>query len=73
AKEEFGGPEWARGLEIMRSVRESLSGPAQARQFADIVTSAAERGSVSDWGAVSGEPAWARLRTEQTREEEAAQ
>ncbi|WP_209428406.1 hypothetical protein [Pararhodobacter sp. SW119] len=43
AQEEFGGPEWHRGLEIMRSVRERVSGPAQARQFAAIVTRAAER------------------------------
>jgi hypothetical protein len=42
AKEEFGGPEWLRGLEIMRSVRERVSEPAQARQFVEIVTRAAE-------------------------------
>jgi hypothetical protein len=42
AKEEFGGPEWRRGLEIMRALRERLSGPAQARQLAGIVTRAAE-------------------------------
>lgn len=43
AQEEFGGPEWQRGLEIMREVRERVSGPAQARQFAEIVIRAAER------------------------------
>lgn len=47
AKEEFGGPEWLRGLEIMRSVRDRVSGPVQARQFAEIVTRAAERGSMA--------------------------
>jgi hypothetical protein len=47
AKEGFGGPEWNRGLDIMRSVRERVSGPAQAAQFLDIVTSAAERGQVA--------------------------
>jgi hypothetical protein len=45
AREEFGGPEWRRGLEIMRSVRERVSGPAQARQFVDIVTRAAAGGA----------------------------
>lgn len=38
AREEFGGPEWRRGLEIMQAVRERVSGPAQARQFVDIMT-----------------------------------
>jgi hypothetical protein len=42
AQDEFGGPEWKRGLEIMRSVRERVSGKAQAKQFVDIVTRAAE-------------------------------
>jgi hypothetical protein len=64
AREEFGGPEWHRGLEIMRSVRERVSGPAQARQLVDIVTRAAEGeaglvagGHVdSSVGVPSGEP-----------------
>ena len=43
AKEEFGSPEWHRGLEIIRSIRERVSGQAQARQFAGIVMRAAER------------------------------
>jgi hypothetical protein len=41
ARDGFGGPEWRRGLEIMRAVRERLSPPALARQFNDIVTRAA--------------------------------
>jgi hypothetical protein len=45
ARDEFGGPEWHRGLDIMRSVRERVSGPAQARQFVDIVTRAAGGGA----------------------------
>lgn len=42
AAEEFGGPEWNRGLEIMRSIRDRVSGPAQAQQFVDIVTRAVQ-------------------------------
>lgn len=42
ARDEFGGPEWKRGLEIMRGVRERLSGKALAEQFVRIVTRAAD-------------------------------
>jgi hypothetical protein len=43
ARDDFGGPEWRRGLDIMRAVRERVSGPALARQLTDIATRAAAR------------------------------
>ena len=45
AHEEFGGSEWHRGLEIMRSVRDRVSPSVQVRQFTDIVTRAADQGA----------------------------
>lgn len=42
AREGFGGSEWNRGLEIMRDVRERVSGAAQARQFARILNRVAD-------------------------------
>ena len=42
AADEFGGPEWSLGLEIMRSMDDRVSGPAQAQQFVDIVTRAVQ-------------------------------
>jgi hypothetical protein len=42
AKEEFGGPEWLRGLEILRAALDRVSGPALAAQFAAIIMRAAE-------------------------------
>lgn len=47
AREEYGGPEWRRGLEIMRAVQARVSAPAQARDFARIVTRLAEAGQVA--------------------------
>ena len=41
AKDDFGGPEWHRGLEIMRSVKERVSGRALAGQLVRIVERAA--------------------------------
>lgn len=37
AEAEFGGPEWQRGLEIMRAVRARVSAPVLARDFAAMV------------------------------------
>lgn len=41
AVEDFGGPDWARGLEIMRAVRDRVSARALAAQFVAIVNRAA--------------------------------
>jgi hypothetical protein len=42
AREEFGGPEWRRGLDILRAALDCVSGPATAAQFVHIVTQAAD-------------------------------
>lgn len=42
AREEFAGPEWRRGIEILRDVRSRISGAALADQLGRIVTRAAQ-------------------------------
>lgn len=41
AREDFGGPDWARGLEHLRAASERVAAPAVTEQFVRIVTQAA--------------------------------
>lgn len=68
AREEFGGPEWNRGLQIMAEAKERVSGPVLANQFVSIVTRAfeeSERSSGWHLASPSGEPGRADLGVEQ--------
>jgi hypothetical protein len=49
AREEFGGPEWRRGLKIMQAMKARVAPEALAQQFTDIITRAADQAARGPW------------------------